>query len=87
VDRNRDTAAVVLYADPAIFSDGDIYGVAVACKSFVNLVVHDFIDEVVKTTGTGGADVHTWALAHRFKTFENLDISGFVASVSALGVL
>jgi hypothetical protein len=66
VNRNRDASAVVLTANPAILGDGDFDGVTVAGEGFVDRVVNDFIDEVVKTAGAGGADVHTWALAHRF---------------------
>jgi hypothetical protein len=78
VNRNWDASAVVLDANPAILGDGHIDGVAIAGEGFVDRVVDYFIDEVVKTAWAGGADVHTRALAHRFETFENLDISGFV---------
>jgi hypothetical protein len=65
VNRNRDASAVVLAADPALFGDGDLDRVAVAGESFIDRVVDDFIDEVVKTTGTGGADVHSGAFTNR----------------------
>jgi hypothetical protein len=44
-------------------------------ESFVNRVVDDFINEVVKTTWTSGADVHTRTFANSLKPFENLDVA------------
>jgi hypothetical protein len=65
VNRNWDSSAVVLAADPALFGDGDLDFVAVAGKRLIDRVVDDFINEVVKTTWTGGADVHTRAFTNR----------------------
>jgi hypothetical protein len=75
VNRNRNSSTVVGYANPTILGDGDVDRVTVTGECFVNRVVDDFIDEVVKTTGTSGADVHSRAFANGLKPFENLDVA------------
>ena len=75
MNRDRDAAAVVLNADPAILGDGYKNVGAVAGERFIDGVVDDFVNEVVKTTGTGGADVHARTLANSFEPFEDLDIA------------
>jgi hypothetical protein len=44
-------------------------------ECFVNRVVDDFINEVVKTARTSGADVHSRTFANGLKPFENLDVA------------
>jgi hypothetical protein len=45
---------------------------------FVDRVVNDFPNQVVKARQTSRADVHTWSLANWVKAFENLNIFGAV---------
>jgi hypothetical protein len=66
VNRNRDSASVVFNSDPTVFGDGDVDGVAVTGESFVDRVVNDFINEVMKSAGSGGADIHTRAFTNGF---------------------
>ena len=47
--------------------------VGVPGQGLVDGVVHNLVDEVVETTLSGRADVHTRALANRLKPFENGD--------------
>jgi hypothetical protein len=75
VNRNGNSSTVVRYANPAILGDGDVDRVTVTGESFVDRVVDDFINEVVKTTGTCGADVHSRAFANGLKPFENLNVA------------
>jgi hypothetical protein len=81
VNRNRDTAAVVLYADPAILGDGHVDHRTVAGQGLVYGVIHNLIDQVVKTTRSGGTDVHAGTFTNRFEALEDLDIASFVVSV------
>ena len=53
---------------------------------FVDGVVDHLVDEVVQTSGPGGADVHGRALAHRFQALEDLDSLCSVALRSLGGV-
>jgi hypothetical protein len=70
-----------LNANPSLFGDGDLNGIAVTSKSFVYRVVDNLVNQVVKTTGPGRTDVHSGAFTNSFEAFENLNISGFVATV------
>ena len=67
---------------PAVIGDGDgIPGIdgygdvlAVACQGFINGVVYDFVDQMMKTGRRRGANIHTRALADRFQSFQHLDL-------------
>jgi hypothetical protein len=70
-----DSTTVVGDFDPALGGYKHVDVIAVTGESFVNRVVDDFINEVVKTTWTSGADVHTRTFANSLKPFENLDVA------------
>ncbi len=70
---HRDTTAVVGDPDTAVGEQGHTDRVAVAGQRFIHSVVHNLVDEMMKTTLTGGADVHTRTLANRVETLKNLD--------------
>ena len=55
--------------------------VAVTGQRLVNGVVHDLVHQMMQTALTGGADIHTRALAHRFQTFQHLDLAGVILVV------
>ena len=74
LDVHRDTTAIIGDGDGISGIDGHGDVPAVACQRFINGVVHDLIDQVVQTADGGRADIHTRALAHRFQTFQNLDL-------------
>ena len=64
VDVDRDAAAVVDDTHSAIGQQRDIDGVAVPGEGLIHRVIDDLVDEVVKTTGTRGSDIHTGTLAY-----------------------
>jgi hypothetical protein len=74
----RDSAAVIGDLDVSGFGDYNLDAVAVTCESFINRVVDNFIDEVVKSSGSGRSDVHTGTLANCFEAFQNLDGAGVI---------
>ena len=76
IDRNA--AAVVDDATPAVGQQRDVDTRRVARQRLVDGVVDDLVDEVVQTRRTGRTDVHTGALAHRLKTLENGYVLGAV---------
>ena len=43
---------------------------------FVDTVVDDFVDEMVKSVDAGAPDVHCRALSHGIETLEDLDLIG-----------
>ena len=44
---------------------------AVPCQNFINGVINDLFKEVMQSTKTGVANIHSGALADSFKTFKN----------------
>lgn len=78
VNIDRNTAPVIPHGDRSIGIDDDVNAVAMAGKAFVDGVVDDFIDHMVKTrTVIGVADIHTGTLANGIKPLQNAD--GFCA--------
>ena len=51
VDADRDPAPVVTYGNRIILIDIYLYLVAISGKRLVNGVVHDLIDQMMKTSG------------------------------------
>jgi hypothetical protein len=49
--------------------DHNIDGLTIAGQSFVDTVIDDFIDQMVKTSGTGATDVHPGTLTNRVQSF------------------
>jgi hypothetical protein len=49
---NRDTSTIVDYLDPTFFGYEDIDFIAVTGECFVNRVVNNFVNKVVKTAWT-----------------------------------
>ena len=72
-DVDRDTATVVDHAHPTVSEQGDVDGVAVARKCFIDGVIDHFVDKVVQTALTRGSDVHAGTLAYCVETFEDGD--------------
>ncbi|GAA2891288.1 hypothetical protein GCM10010517_55610 [Streptosporangium fragile] len=70
---DRDAPAVVDDPHTVVGEQGDLDAVGMTGQGLVDRVVHDLVDEVMKTTLSGGADVHARALTDRLKSFENGD--------------
>ena len=68
VNANGDTAPVVDDRDGIVHMDRHFNSVAVARESFVNRVVDDLVNQMVKTDVSCRADVHRRALAHGIAT-------------------
>ncbi len=71
-------AAVVDHPAPAVGQERDVDARRETGQGLVHGVVDDLVDEVVQTRGTGRADVHAGALAHRLKTLQNRYVFGAV---------
>src|SRR5215831_14516525 len=76
IDRNA--AAIVDHRDTIIDVNRDINPVAITGQSFVNGVIHNLINEVMKSPFTGVTDVHSRAFSDRFEPFQNLYVIGSV---------
>ena len=79
IDRN--TTTVIGDADPTVGQDHHINQIAVAGKRLIHRVIDDFIDQVVKTAGAGGPDIHTGPLTHCLKAFKDLNVAGAVGTL------
>ena len=71
---NGNTAAIVNNSDGVVLMDGNLDVVTIASKSFIYCVVNNLVHQMVKAARTGRANVHTRALAHCFKAFQDLNV-------------
>ena len=78
----RDAAAVVTDKRRAVFSENNRDLVAMPSQGLIYGIVHHLINEMMEAAGTGGPDVHTRALAHRFKPFKDLNLFGTVGGLN-----
>ncbi len=78
VDVDRDAAAVVDDADPAVLAHGDLDVAGEPGEVLVDGVVDDLAHQVVQTARSRGPDVHAGALAHCLEALEHLDLVGAV---------
>ena len=78
LDVHGDTTTIVSDGDGVAGVDGDGDMLTIARQGFIDGVVHDLIDQMMKTAGGGGADIHTRPLAHRFQTLQNLNLRAAV---------
>ena len=76
-----DAASVIGDLNDVILQDLDLDVVAVAGQRLINGVVHDLVHQMMQTALTGGADIHTRALAHRLQTLQHLDLAGVILVV------
>ena len=81
VNAARNAASVVLDRNTAVCMDLHRDLVAHAGKCLVDGVVHNLIDEMVKSLLRGRTDVHTRAFANGFQPFEHLNLTVFVCAV------
>src|SRR5262245_53079701 len=71
----RNSPAVVLYANPVIGVDRDVYGSTIPSERFVYRIIDNFKDEMVKSSLCGISDVHPWSFPYRFESFKNFDLT------------
>ena len=73
-DADRNTSAVVGDRDRVVRMDRDDDVVAMSRQGFVDCVIDDLEDHVVKSRAIGGiADIHAGTLTHGLQAFELLD--------------
>src|SRR5262249_31203767 len=70
---DRDAAAVVLHADAAVDVDGDDDLRRRLGQRLVDAVVHDLVDQVVKSVDAGVTDVHARTLPDGLQALEDGD--------------
>ncbi len=75
-----DTTTIVLYDDRVVFADSNFDVGTIASQGFVDRVVYCFVNQMVQTLFADIANVHGGALAHSFKSFEHLYVTGAIGS-------
>ena len=81
LDIHRDTAAVITDFNDIARLDGHFNMGAVPGQSFIDGVIHDFINQMMQTGRACGTDIHAGALAHSFQPFQDLDLRAAVLMV------
>ncbi len=75
---HRDPAAVVAHRDGTFGVNDDVDPLAVTGHRLVDGIVHHLVDAMVKTAGSGIADIHGGPFPDRLYPLENLYVPGFV---------
>ena len=83
VNFHRDTTAVVLYRYRVVGMNRNSNLGTKTCHRFVNRVINNFPDKVVKTSCRGGTYVHTRAFTNWIEAFKNFN---FISTVG-IGLL
>jgi hypothetical protein len=78
---DRDAAAVVRDGQKAVRAQLDSDEGRMPRERLVHRVVDDFGEEVMQRLLVGAADIHSGPAAHRFQTFEDLDVGGGVVGL------
>ena len=72
IDRN--SPAIVQHGDGIVRVDRHIDLAAETCQRFIDRIVHDLIDQVVKPPGRCGPYIHSRSLSDSFQSFKDLDL-------------
>ena len=75
---DRDAASVIGDGDGVVGVNGHLDMAAVTGQSLVDRVVHNLVNQVVKTARARGADIHARTLANRFEALEDLNVRAVV---------
>ena len=75
----RHAAAVILYRAGSVFFQGNADFSAVPVDCFVNGIVHDFPDQMMKAAAVRRTDIHARTFADRFQAFQNLNTAVIIA--------
>ena len=78
VDVTRDAATVIHHRNRVVNVDDNVNLRAVARQRFIDRIVHNLINQVVKAGFARRPDVHRGPFAHRFQTFQHFNRTGIV---------
>ncbi len=78
VNVDRNTAAIVTDGAGAVYVDGDVDPLAKTGQMFVDGIVENFENAMVKTTFIDVADIHSRPLADGFQSLQFIDLGGIV---------
>lgn len=75
LNANWNASSIILNTDNISRQKVDQNLGTVSCQNLIDRVVHDLIDQMMKTLWAGGTDIHTRTLAYCVQTFQNLNIT------------
>jgi len=82
---DRNAPAVVRNMAPAIGREDHFDTIAVARHRLVNSIVHEFLDQLMKTGLVRRSDIHTGTATDRFEALEDLDLISRITVGGRLG--
>ena len=75
---DRDTPPVISHSATTVRQQLDQHHRPIAGDSFINAVVGDLFDQVVRPIVAGRTDVHAGSLANRLQALQDLDLTGVI---------
>ena len=72
INSNGDSPAVIRHSHGIILMNRNLYMIAGTCKSLIDRIINNFINQMMQTSGRSGSDIHTGSFAYRFEAFQNL---------------
>ena len=77
---HRHSSSVILHHYGIVFLNCNIYSFTVSCKSFVNAVVYNLVNQMMKSFGTGASYIHTRSFSHSLKPLKYLNLRRIILS-------
>ena len=74
LDIYRNSTSIINYGNGIVRINGHINGIAVSCQRLIHCVIYDLINQMMESAGRCAANIHTWALSYRLKSFQNLNL-------------
>jgi len=84
VQVHRDAPAIVFYTHRAINMQLNLNVRAKPCQGFVDTVINNLIDKMMKTLGGNVSNIHGRTLAHGTESFQNGDLLGGILAFIAV---
>ena len=73
-DSDRNASSIVNDCYGIIFIYRYLDGITIPRKSFINCIIYNLINQMMKTSGRCTADIHTRSLSYSLKTFQYLNL-------------
>ena len=80
IDSDRNSASIVRYRNTVPRIDENLNMRAVSGKGLINGIIYDLIDQMMKSSGGRGSNVHAGTLANCLKSLKNLNVIGRIGS-------
>ena len=71
---HRNSTTIINNSNRVVRINGHINGIAVSCQCLIHCIIYDLINQMMESAGRCAANIHTWALSYRLKSFQNLNL-------------